>query len=66
VGYAKSFSTGNFMSACRRWNEKDTAEKTWANFEAHCGAANRQHKKIKGESAANSGWHEANAAVGRT
>jgi hypothetical protein len=22
VGYAKIFSTGNFMSACRRWNDK--------------------------------------------
>jgi hypothetical protein len=27
VGYTKIFATGNFMSACRRWNEKPTAEK---------------------------------------
>jgi hypothetical protein len=27
VGYAKIFATGHFMSACRRWNEKPTAEK---------------------------------------
>jgi hypothetical protein len=28
VGYAKIFATGHFMSACRRWNEKYTIEKT--------------------------------------
>jgi hypothetical protein len=28
VGYAKIFATCNFMSACRIWNEKETAEKT--------------------------------------
>jgi hypothetical protein len=27
VGYAKIFSTGQFMSACRRWNEKPATEK---------------------------------------
>jgi hypothetical protein len=28
VGYANIFVTGNFMSACRRWNEKPLADKT--------------------------------------
>jgi hypothetical protein len=28
VGYAKIFATGNFMSACRSWNEKETANMT--------------------------------------
>jgi hypothetical protein len=27
VGYAQIFATGHFMSACRRWNEKPSAEK---------------------------------------
>jgi hypothetical protein len=27
VGYAEIFATGQFMSACRRWNEKPAAEK---------------------------------------
>jgi hypothetical protein len=27
VGYANIFSTGHFMSACRRWNENQTIEK---------------------------------------
>jgi activator of HSP90 ATPase len=60
VGYAKILATGNFMSACRRWNE------TWANFKVHFAAAHRQHKQMQGESAANSGYHAANAAVGKT
>jgi hypothetical protein len=35
VGYAKIFTTGHFMSACRRWNKKPTAEKTWTQFKSH-------------------------------
>jgi hypothetical protein len=35
VGYAKLFATGHFMSACRRWNEKHTIEKTWTQFKSH-------------------------------
>jgi hypothetical protein len=31
VGYAKIFATCHFMSACRRWNEKPTAEKLGRN-----------------------------------
>jgi hypothetical protein len=51
VGYAKIFATGHFMSACRRWNKKPTAEKNWTQF------------KLQGESAATAGYHSANAAV---
>jgi hypothetical protein len=66
VGYAKIFATGYFMSACRRWNEKPTIEKTLAQFKAHFSAAHRQHKQMQGESAATSGHHAANADVGQT
>jgi hypothetical protein len=66
VGYAKISATGNFMSACRRWNEKDTADKTWANFKVHLAAAHRHHKQRQGVSAANSGYHAANTDVGQT
>jgi hypothetical protein len=52
------------MSACRIWNEKPNAEKTWAQFKAHFSAAHRQHKQMQGGSAATSGYHSANAAVG--
>jgi hypothetical protein len=66
VGYAKKIATGHFMSACRRWNEKPLADKTWAQFKAHFSAAHRQHKQMQGESAATSGYHSSNAAVGQT
>jgi hypothetical protein len=65
VGYAKIFSTGHFMSACRRWNEKPNVEKTWSQFKAHFAAAHRQHKQMQGESAGTSGYHAANAVVGQ-
>jgi hypothetical protein len=54
------------MSACGRWNEKPHAEKTWAQFKAHFSAAHRQHKQMQGESSATSGYHSANADVGKT
>jgi hypothetical protein len=63
IGYAKIFATGHFMSACRRWNEKVTIEKTWTQFKSHFEAAHRQHKQIQGESASTAGYHSANAAV---
>jgi hypothetical protein len=66
IGYANIFATGHFMSACRRWNEKQLADKTWAQFKAHFSAAHRQHKQMQGESAATSGYHSANTSVGKT
>jgi hypothetical protein len=63
VGYAKIFATGHLMSACRRWNEKLTIEKTWTQFKSHFAAAHRQHKQMQGESASTAGYHSANSAV---
>jgi hypothetical protein len=63
VGYAKIFATGHFMSACRRWNEKPAAEKTWTHFKSHFAAAHRQHKQMQGETASNAGYHSADAAM---
>jgi hypothetical protein len=63
VGYAKIFATGNFMSACCRWNEKLATEKTWTHFKSHFAAARRQHKQMQRETAAHAGFHSANAAM---
>jgi hypothetical protein len=63
VGYAEIFATGHFMSACRRWKEKLTIEKTWTQFKSHFVADHRQHKPMQGESAATAGYHSINAAV---
>jgi hypothetical protein len=54
------------MSAYRRWNEKDTSDKTWTHFKAHFSAAHLQHKQMQGEPSANSGYHTANASIGQT
>jgi hypothetical protein len=54
------------MSACRHWNEKPSAEKTWTHFKSHFAAAHRQHKKMQGQSAATAGYHSANAAMTQT
>jgi hypothetical protein len=51
------------MSACRRWNEKPASGKTWTHFKSHFAAAHRQHKQMQGESAANAGYHSANATM---
>jgi hypothetical protein len=63
VGCKKIFATGHFMSACRRWNEKPAAEKTWTNFKSHFAAAHRQHRQIQGDTAANAGYYSDNAAM---
>jgi hypothetical protein len=51
------------MSACRRWNEKATVEKTLTHFKSHFTAAHRRHKQMQGQSAATSCYHSANATV---
>jgi phage-related minor tail protein len=66
VGYDKIFTTCNFVSACRRWNKKETSDKTWANFKAYFAASHRQHNQMQRESSANSSYHAANADVVQT
>jgi hypothetical protein len=63
VAYENIFATVHFMSACCRWNEKHTIEKTWTQFKYHFAASHRQHKQMQGESAATAGYHSSNAAV---
>jgi hypothetical protein len=63
VGYAKLFATGNFMSACRRWNEKPASDKTWTHFKYHFAAVHLQHTQMQGGTDANAGYHSANAAM---
>jgi hypothetical protein len=65
VGYVKIFATCQFMSACR-WNEKPAAGKTWTHFKSHFAAAHRQHKQMKGETAAHAGFHSTNATMTQT
>jgi hypothetical protein len=48
VGYAMIFATCNFMSAYRRWNEKEPSNNTWVNFKVHFAAAHHQHNNMQG------------------
>jgi hypothetical protein len=56
TAYAKVFYTGNFHSKCHHWKQRDTPDKTWDNFKIHFTAAYRQHKQMQGETAAASGY----------
>jgi hypothetical protein len=47
--YSKIFKSGKFNSACRRWDKKIEADKTWNNFKIHFAAAYRQHRQMQGE-----------------
>jgi hypothetical protein len=66
VGYAKTFATGHFMSACRWWNDKHLIDKTWKQFKFHFATADRQHEQMQGESAATDCYRSANADIGQT
>jgi hypothetical protein len=59
--YSKIFKSGIFNSACRRWDEKIEADKTWNNFKIHFAAAYHQHMQMQGENVGEPGY--ANAAV---
>jgi hypothetical protein len=54
------------MSARRHWNEKPAVEKTWTHFKYHFAAAHHQHKQMKGETAAHTGFHSANSTMIQT
>jgi hypothetical protein len=62
TAYTKVYATGIFHIACRRWNEKDALTKTWSNFKVHFATAYLQHKQMQGESAATSGYANADVA----
>jgi hypothetical protein len=51
------------MSACRSWNEKPAADKTWTHFKSHFAAAHCQHKQMQGETAANAVYNSANTVM---
>jgi hypothetical protein len=62
--YSKIFKSGKFNSACRRWDEKLEADKTWNNFKIHFEAAYRQHRQMQGGTVGGQGY--ASASVTQT
>jgi hypothetical protein len=59
--YSKIFKSGKLNSACRRWDEKLEADKTWNNFKIHFAAADRHHRQMQVETVGAQGF--VNAAV---
>jgi hypothetical protein len=59
--YSKIFKSGKLNSACRRWDNKVEADKTWNNLKIHFAADYRQHRQIQGETVGAQGF--ANASV---
>jgi ADP-dependent phosphofructokinase/glucokinase len=47
--YSKIFKSGKLNSACRRWDEKVEAYKTWNSLKIHVASAYRQHRQIQEE-----------------
>jgi hypothetical protein len=62
--YSKVFKSVEFNSACRRWDEKLDADKTWNNFKIHVASAYLHHRQIQGETVGGQGY--SNAAVTQT
>jgi hypothetical protein len=63
LGEQKIFATGNFMSACCRWNKKPADDKAWTHFKSHFAATHRQHNKMQVETAANAIYNSDNVAI---
>jgi hypothetical protein len=59
--YSNIFKSGKFNSACRRWDKKLAADKTWNKFKIHFIAAYIQHRQMQGETLGAQGY--ANDAV---
>jgi hypothetical protein len=57
--YSKIFKSGKFNSACRRWDVKLEANKTWNNFKIHVAADYRQNRQIQGETVGDQGFANA-------
>jgi hypothetical protein len=62
--YSKIFKSGKFNSACRRWDEKLEADKTWNNFKIQFATAYFKHRQMQVEILGDQGY--ANTAVTQT
>jgi hypothetical protein len=60
--YSKIFKSGKLNSACRRWDEKIEADKTWNNFKIHSAAAYHQHRQMQGDTVGTQGYTNADVA----
>jgi hypothetical protein len=62
VAYTLVFSTGLFPDACRAWQSRVIAEKTWAKFKLDFATAHREFR-LTNQTAQQSGFHSANMMI---
>jgi hypothetical protein len=47
TAYLLVFATGQYDDACKEWNRKPTANKTWATFKTHFNKAYKEHRSLQ-------------------
>jgi hypothetical protein len=62
VAYTLVFSTGLFPEACRAWQSRAIAAKTWAQFKIDFATAHREFR-LTNQTAPQSGFHSANMMI---
>jgi hypothetical protein len=62
VAYTLVFNTGLFPDACRAWQSRATAAKTWAQFKIDFATAHREFR-LTNQTAQQSGFHSANMMI---
>jgi hypothetical protein len=62
VAYTLIFNTGLFPDACRAWQSRAIAEKTWAQFKIDFATAHREFR-LTNQTAHPSGFHSANMMI---
>jgi hypothetical protein len=62
VAYPLVFNTGLFPDACRAWQSRATAGKTWVQFKLDCATAHREFR-FTNQTAQQSGFHSANVMI---
>jgi hypothetical protein len=62
VAYTIVFNTGLFPDACRAWQSRAIAAKTWAQFKINVATAHREFR-LTNQTAQQSGFHSANMMI---
>jgi hypothetical protein len=62
VAYTLVFNTGLYPDACRAWQSRATAAKTWAQFKIDFATAHREFR-LTNQTTQQSGFHSANMMI---
>jgi hypothetical protein len=62
VAYTLVFNTGLFPDACRAWQSREIAGKTWAQFKIYFATAHREFR-LTNQTAQQSGFHSVNMMI---